>query len=96
MSEQPGGGEEPLPQEPGAAAWWNERVDKYSRCPDCARKSVYWVAGRPGEDAYLCRYRACAFHFYTQSYLEFDKVAYNRWLGANATVERPRDKGAGT
>jgi hypothetical protein len=74
----------------------DEYDDKYTRCPDCHRKSVYWKAGRSGEDHYRCRYfssykasvRSCGFHFFTSESDSIDKETADRWRRENGWEPR--------
>ena len=74
-----------------------EYDDKYTRCPDCGRKTVYWHAGTiAGEDHYKCRYsqswqphvRACHFSFFTAEADSIDKEAADRWRRVNGWEPR--------
>jgi tRNA(Ile2) C34 agmatinyltransferase TiaS len=59
---------------------WIEGVDmkyKYSRCPDCGRKGVYFKMGTNGEDHYKCRY--CDFYFFTDGESKIDRENEGRW-----------------
>lgn len=60
--------------------------EKYTRCPDCARKSVYFRAMRNGEDNYQCRHKNCDFFFFTLSGAKADRDNEARWQQANAGV----------
>lgn len=65
-------------------------MDKYSYCPDCHRKGVYWKAMRNGEDNYQCRYRSCDFFFFTRSNAPVDLDNEKRWEAAQPSGwERP-------
>jgi hypothetical protein len=62
-----------------------EEEDKYSYCPDCGRKSVYWRARPRGEDNYQCRYRTCEFEFFTNSSSRIDAALRQRWIDVQST-----------
>lgn len=54
-------------------------TDKYSYCPNCRCKTVYWK-GRPnGEDGYTCRRSECDFEFYTLGNSQIDRTNEERW-----------------
>ncbi len=63
---------------------------RYTRCPDCGRKTVIWSAGRNGTDGYYCKWRCwkqggCSFGFYQYSGAAIDKRNEKRWLAANGS-----------
>ncbi len=57
--------------------------EKYTRCPDCGRKTVYFKQRANGEDGYTCRRRACDFEFYTLGDSRIDRQNEKRWEDAN-------------
>ena len=57
--------------------------DKYSRCPDCKRKSVYFRAASRSEDNYRCRTTDCGFYFFTLSVATIDLDQRYRWKKIN-------------
>jgi hypothetical protein len=70
-----------------SAGKWNSLTEsKYSRCPDCGRKGVYWQAKRNGEDNYQCRHKDCQFYFFTKSNAEVDLANEARWQAVNNGV----------
>jgi hypothetical protein len=58
--------------------------DKYSYCPECKRKSVYWRGMPHGEDNYQCRYQDCDFFFFTMGDAKVDRENEARWERYNA------------
>jgi hypothetical protein len=67
--------------------------DKYSYCPDCGRKTVYWSPRIRMEDNYACRMTGCLFYFFTVSGSPSDEANEKRWRDVNAqrghVVEEP-------
>lgn len=56
--------------------------EKYSRCPDCGRKTVYFKARANGEDGYTCRRSECNFEFFTLGDSRIDRDNEDRWHNA--------------
>lgn len=59
--------------------------EKYSRCPDCGCKTVYWRGLPNGEDNYRCRRSSCDFYFFTSGEAEVDLKNAARWKAAQPT-----------
>lgn len=57
--------------------------EKYSKCPDCGRKSVYWKSMRHGEDNRQCRHSDCDFFFFLSSGAQVDLDNEARWKTTN-------------
>lgn len=62
-------------------------ADKYTRCPDCGRKTVYWKGLPNGEDNYRCRMPDCHFYFFTIGADAEDKANEARWRAVNGMNE---------
>lgn len=61
--------------------------DKYSHCPDCGRKTVYFKMARYGEDHYRCRRSECGFYFFTGGESHIDRAREERWKAAQPKQE---------
>lgn len=63
--------------------------DKYSYCPICGRKTVYFVMRANGEDGYMCRMKNCDFEFFTQGDSRIDRDNEQKWIKANEHQSNP-------
>lgn len=62
--------------------------DKYSKCPDCGRKSVFFRSMPRGEDNYQCRYKSCDFFFFTSSNSRIDLDNEDRWKAVQPDFDK--------
>ena len=56
---------------------------KYTYCPQCTCKTVYWQGKPNGEDNYRCRKKDCGFYFFTISNAKIDRENAAAWQAAN-------------
>jgi transposase-like protein len=61
--------------------------DKYTYCPSCHKKGVYFKPRGRGEDNYRCKY--CKFYFFASGESEVDIVNKVRFMVANKMKEMP-------
>lgn len=59
--------------------------EKYSYCPKCFRKGVYWVAGRYQDDSLLCKY--CQWSIYSPPDTD-EKAQFEKYLRVQDECER--------
>jgi hypothetical protein len=67
-------------------------MSKYTYCPDCCRKTVYFRMWVGGEDHYQCRMKSCEFFFFIEGNYPKDRESERRWEDHN----RASDSGTGS